>query len=218
MADAQRYLKELKKKLKEYIEQVKSITDNDGYKKLKALLKEIVEAEDELRKDSEIGARYNVVRNQVRALLDAYPLKEDSLQNVSADKSEQKQEPAMKDDEQRVYVYLFNAQGGDITSWHKLLLPSSLAEHSINRPIYVNEEQLRKVLSGKLNPAQHGYFAAVINKNDIVRQYDLEGGALVDGEGHQLLRLKESALKPQNIEYFWHEGKTYQVSKDGYLS
>ena len=219
MTDSQRYLKELRKELKSYIDQIKSLTNKDDHKELRALLQEISKTEKDLRKGCEIGAQYNVVHNQIQALLDTYNT---SSENHSSNNNLVKNCPrsikrVLSNDEQRVYVYLYNAQGGDIASWRKLLLPSSLMEHSINRPIYVDEEPLKKMLESKSNRTQHAYISAVINKDSVIRQYNLDESTLIDGSGHKLLRLKEGALKLENIDYFWQDGKQYLISKDGAL-
>lgn len=51
-----------------------------------------------------------------------------------------------------VYVYLYNATGADLQTWRKLLSQAVFYEHSINRPIYVDESAIRDYLRFKIAP------------------------------------------------------------------
>lgn len=205
MSDEKRYLEELSHKLDEYASRVQSLPNTGNYEKLRQLLKEILTIEKELREACEIGKRFNVIKTQLQMLLEKFEKEVEAIRGTG--KTADKIGRQLGSNERLVYVYLFNAQGSILKTWQKSLLPQALIEHSVNRPIYMNKEDVIKVIHAKPNKAQHAYLEIAVKENDIVSSSDL----LKDQQGFGLLKLKQRALNIENIFSFFHDDKTYKI-------
>ena len=217
MSDEKRYLTELIDKLNDYSNQIKSLRGDDVEicKQLIDILRSIVKIEDELREDCSMGVRFNVVRAQLQSLLEEIEQEVTYFLNTQASKEGQNS-LEIKEGERLVYVYLFNAQGMALKTWQNLLLQSALIEHSVNRPIYAEKEQIEAVLRAKSNKEQHAYIEIVIKDDDILKT--AKSGALQDQYGYVLLRVRQGSLRTENIRSFFHEDSEYSVSSDGILN
>lgn len=118
------------------------------------------------------------------------------------------------EDEVVVYVYLFNAQGALIPTWKKMVHPSVLYEHSVNRPIYQDEYAIQTVIRDKANRQQHAYLAVAIRKEHILTVAD---EAPKDAYGHSLIRVREGALQIDRVIFLKHNGNEYRLSEAGEL-
>lgn len=206
MSDEKRYLEELGRKLDEYVSKVQLLPSGNDYEKLRELLNEILTVEKELRESCEIGTRFNVIRTQLEILLDKFEKEVTAVSSVL--KEIQKVDRKLKEDEILIYVYLFNSQGGVVKTWQRLLSQDALMEHSVNRPIYINKDEILKVLEYKTDKLQHSYLEVAIRKYDIVKP---TSGPIKDQNGFDLLKIRQSSLKVENIYSFFHNGKVYPV-------
>jgi hypothetical protein len=214
MTKEKHYLKELGDMLDYAISRIKNLTGAEDNEKLLHELKNLLGKETKLRAKCELGGRFKVVHVQLQSLLKRFEIKIREMQQVSPQISESKDIPM--EDEQLVYVYLFNAQGEVLKSWENLLLPDSLIEHSVNRPIYIDKEQIETILRTKTKKMQHAYLEIIIKKKDILATTRHNSG-LHDQFGFKLLRLKQGALKVEKIRKFVHNDQIYHLSKNNKL-
>jgi hypothetical protein len=120
------------------------------------------------------------------------------------------------EDQQEVFIYLFNAQGHKLTTWKSLLAPNALIDHSVNRPAYASRAYIEELMRSKEGARQHGFLRAVIKKADIVMSEDKS--IFKDKLGHPLIRIQHAALKPEMLKEFYVGGKLYKIARDGSLT
>lgn len=182
-------------------------------KDLKARLLKIVDdlaAEDKkLREELGIGDKFRFIRDRVGSLKTHM---DEALASIQFETDEEKGRE-VRDDEQVVYVYLFNAHGIDVQTWHKMLHPSVYYEYSINRPIYQEKDHIESFIRSKSDKTQHGYLTVAVQKNLISSQ----GGSYKDNLGHPLVKIREGSLKPERLLHFAHNGELYQLNENGGL-
>lgn len=177
--------------------------------KLLQLIHSAVSQDAKLRADLQIGDKFRFIRERLLALQQHIEMVMDTIKvEVVENKDE------LAEDEQLVYVYLFNAHGIDIKSWVKMVHPSVYYEHSVNRPIYAAKEHVEAVIRGKANRIQHGFLTIAMKKAAILKQGD---DAPKDNIGNPLLKIKEGSLKPERLISLTHNGHTYVVNENGGL-
>jgi hypothetical protein len=206
MNDGKQYLEELDGLFQGFLDKIKKLKGNDeaAYHELVEVLHSIVKKETELRDKCDIGVRFNVIHTQLQVL--AHNV-EEAVQELIKEQAciVEKNVFTLKEDEALVYVYLFNAQGNSLKTWRKLLLPSALIEHSVNRPVYAERSQVEEVIRGKANKDQHAYVEIVVKKEDILNaasKKPLQSQC-------ELLRVRQGSLKTANIRAFVHVDKSY---------
>jgi hypothetical protein len=156
-----------------------------------------------------IGDQYNFIPEKLQAILkrleDNLDYSEEIVSTLPAWHRE------IAENEQVVFIYLYNAQGKDIHVWERLLSNNSFAEQCFSRPIYVNQSDVEKVLRSRGDIPHHAFMTVIVKKNHILNsnQKDLLGAPLV--------RLAENSLKTDNIIEFCHLGKTYYRDYRGRL-
>lgn len=99
-----------------------------------------------------------------------------------------------------VYIALYQSTGLNLKKWEALL--NSINNFSSGRPIYKNEEDVKAFLRSKENQQNDAYALVHISQKDILPA--APNKPLQDRFGHQLLMVKEGAIKPQNIIRFIH--------------
>lgn len=206
------YLQDLKQHMDECIKELKELdqdelVDQDTF----SIIKKTVEAEEILRKQHDVGVRFNVLRSQLRSLLDEV----DKAIHANKPKAPPIKNDTLDAHSRFVYVCLFNAQGDKTNTWPKLLNPQALLDHSVNRPIYASKEGIEAMLRAKANKNQQGYIEVAIKKDDVLNAND--PNAFKDPLGFELVRIKQGALKMENIRTFTHNTKSYTVNPDGSL-
>lgn len=121
--------------------------------------------------------------------------------------------PEKTDDQIEAFVSLYNADGGNLQKWEKLL--QALDKQIVTRPVYNSENEIRSVMRAKTTRKNDAYAAFYINKADVIPPRD--GKPPLDRVGNILLILKDNALKLENITRFYHESGIY-VFKNNQLS
>lgn len=106
-----------------------------------------------------------------------------------------------------IYVSLYQADPYNLKKWENTL--RTIREHSINRPLYRDEEHVQAMLRVKASPNE-GYVAIYIQPTDIIPPY--AGKLIEDRLGHELLTLRDNSLTPDNIIEFVHLGKRYHFT------
>lgn len=100
-----------------------------------------------------------------------------------------------------VYISLYQVNGGNLQNWQYTL--RILTEHNVSRPTYREEQYVRELIDSKNDIERHGYAVVYIREDDV---YNFEEQPR-DSLGHELLVLKESVVKLNNIVGFVHANK-----------
>lgn len=186
--------------------------DTDNKKeKLLQLVQEAVAKDKALRDKLQIGDKFRFIRDRLHALLQHV---EESLKTV--DEDEQRAgllEP--QEDEMLVYIYLFNAQGITLSTWHKMLHPSVFYEYSVNRPIYIDRSHIEAFIRSRPSKVQHAYITMIVKKSDVLPE--AEAGPMRDLIGHPLIKIKEGKLNPARMVLFRHNDVDYVLNERGVL-
>lgn len=187
-----------------------TIDSNDEQEvKLIKIVRQTIERDEALRDKYEIKSKFRFVRDRLQALLN-YLEKELEAKNI---KEEEHESVIVESDEIIAYVYLFNAHGASIKTWHNMLMPKVFYEYSVNRPIYLDRKQIEALLKTKPNHNQHGYIAIAIKTADI---QSAPQGVLPNQET-ETVRIKEGSLNFSKVISFTHNGIDYLVNKRGEL-
>jgi len=161
------------------------------------------------REKFKIGDQYSFIPEKLQAILkrleDNLDYSEEVVNSLPAWHRE------VADDEQVVFIYLYNAQGKDKHVWERLLSNNSFAEQCFSRPIYLNHSDVEKVLRSRGDLPHHAFITVVVKKNHILNSNQQ------DSLGGQLIRLVENSLKIDNIIEFFHLGKMYYRDHRGRL-
>ena len=181
----------------------------ESKERLLQIISQAVSQDTALREQLQIGDKFRFIRDRLVALEQQI---EEALRDIKVETDETKS--LVAENEQLIYIYLFNAHGIDVSSWLRMLHPSVYYDHSVNRPIYGAKEHVEAVIRSKTNRIQHGYLTMVVKKDHIIQQGD---GGKMDSLGHSLLRIKEGALQPDRLVSFTHNGMDYTLNEDGDL-
>ena len=114
--------------------------------------------------------------------------------------------------QQEVFISLYNADGGNLQKWAKLL--QGVSRQVVTRPIYAQEKEICALIRSKLNKKNEAYLAVYIDRDDVIEM--AEDKAPKDRLGHHLLVTKDGAIKLENVTRFIHESGQY-ILKDGQL-
>lgn len=177
--------------------------------KILQLIRSAVEKDNELRASYQIGDKFRFIREKLAALTTRV---EEGLQELEA--VEEKKSDVVAEDEQVVYVYLFNAHGLSFKSWQKFLTPGVFYEHSVNRPIYTDKNLIEAFIRSKPSKALHGILTVIIKKQDILA-VPADSEVPKDAIGGELIKIKEGSLKFDRMVSFIHVEKEYIVSSNG---
>ncbi len=166
-----------------------------------------------LREQGQLGERFRFVREQLQMTLEAM-LALTSTAVVNSAAVDAAEELVGK---RRIYIYLFNAQGLDLRSWHRMLTAQALYEHSVNRPAYAEKAHIEALLRKKSNLHQHAYLtAAVLPENVQIMTTDVSGVS-DDALIHGTARVKEGSLRAEWLVAFTHNNIEYSVNAAGEL-
>lgn len=109
-----------------------------------------------------------------------------------------------------VYISLYMTDGMNISKWEKFL--NTLSSNFSSRPIYKNEEDIKKVLRAKENKTNDAYIVAHVKIQDLITSSQPP----TDKLGHELLVLRQGSIHPKNISHFYHSSGFY-LFQDGRL-
>lgn len=106
---------------------------------------------------------------------------------------------------QKVFVSLYQADGKDMKKWKQVL--RTLTTHSTTRPIYKDEAHIQELIRAKMDKLSEAYAMVEIREIDILPAYHRQ--YTKDRFDHDLLSIREGAIRPENILEFVHDGKHY---------
>ena len=101
----------------------------------------------------------------------------------------------------KVFISLYQFDGENLQNWLNTL--KTLTSYNVTRPTYRNEWHVRELINSKADSRRHAYVEVLINESDLINIDPLP----VDTLGHELLVLKEGAVKIPNIVGFIHYNK-----------
>ena len=112
----------------------------------------------------------------------------------------------------QVNIFMYQVDGTNLQSWLRAI--KSLAESKIVRPAYKSEEYVQAFIRSKTSaPESHGYITVYVKEDDFYTINPVP----VDFLGHELLTLKEKAVKMENIIKFVHANKKCYLVQSGEL-
>lgn len=142
------------------------------------------------------------VRDEAKQLLD---------EHLSKDEAKQKKSETLPEGYVYVYVLLFQAMSEDLDRWHSTI--QSLPGHTLSRPTYRKEEDVRNRIKARGEKRQEGYVKVMVREQDLVSGY--AGRAQKDSLDHELVTIKEGGIKRENIVEFVHANEArYEVKSD----
>jgi hypothetical protein len=178
--------------------------EQETKQKLMEFIREVLAKDQALRDQYGVGEKFRFIREKLQAVL-TYVENEITVTSDAAS-----MQPEVQENEQVVYVYLFNSQGVALSSWRKMVHESVLYEYSINRPIYSEKSQIDALIRSRPNKLQHAYLSIIIKKPDILEQKTTK-----DAIGNTVLKIKEGSLKRNKILSFTHAGHDYLINSEG---
>lgn len=180
------------------------MSDKEEKRQLYEHVKALVEEEKALRQEFTVGAQYCAIPSRLNALLSCV-----KQATISAEEHTilQRVEPILTDSQQYVYVYLYNAKGKILSRWEAMLSPRNLFEYSVNRPVYQAKNQVETYIRSRTNRDEHAFLMIKIEKTDILGPSD--ENLRQDSLGQPLLKLKEGALREEELIYFFHHDRCY---------
>ena len=115
----------------------------------------------------------------------------------------------LKEDEVKVYISLYQAEGHDMKKWELQL--RSIESYTTGRPVYKNEDDVRKTIRQKVVQTSEAYAIAVVAKSKILANEFT--AKKLDRSGHELLVIEALAIKPKDVIEFVHLNKRYHFYK-----
>lgn len=180
--------------------------NNEQKEKLLQLATYMLEQDKALREQFQIGDKFRFIRDRLQALAKQVEEGVAALQ-----KQEVKKVSELAENEVLIYVYLYNAQGLVFKTWEKMLTPSVFYEYSVNRPIYLEKNQIEEFIRSRTNKIQHAFLTIAINKDHILKT------EAKDVIGNPLIKVKEGSLSFKRLISFSHNGHDYVVDANGSL-
>lgn len=119
--------------------------------------------------------------------------------------------PKEKPGHVKVFISLYQTEGNNLQKWHRTL--RLLTDHSVSRPVYQNEEEVKAMIRAKADVLREGYVSLFVKEQDIMQLPPNK--VATDKLGHELMTLKAHAVKPENILEFIHNQKRYHVEEQG---
>ena len=185
--------------------------EKERNRKIIDIVRRAIDDDKARREKFKIGDQYGFIPEKLSSILKRLENNLDYSQEAAAISR-----PAwyreLADDEQVIYIYLYNAQGKDKFVWERLLSSQSLSEYSFSRPIYLDRANIEKILRNRGDSPTHAFIAIIVKKKNIIATQNS-----ADPEGNQRIRLAEKSLSPDNIIEFFHGGQRYYRDQRGQL-
>jgi intracellular multiplication protein IcmQ len=186
------------------------MTLKEKKEKLLQLVQEALQQDKALREKYQIGGKFRFINERLQ-LLQTHV--EESL--VALKEQAEPADMQLAEDEVIVYVYLYNAQGLVLQTWHKMVNPSVFYEYSVNRPIYLDKTHVEAFIRTRTNKVQHGYLSIAVKKQDILPVAEVNQSK--DAIGNIVIKVKEGSLHFDKLIAFIQGDHTYKVNEAGEL-
>lgn len=175
--------------------------------KLVTLLQQALRQDEGLRVKYQVGDKFRFIHDTLESLLEQC---EKTLKEIEKEEKKTITKPDKNDI--MIFVYLYNAHGITLRSWHNMLLPKVFYEYSVNRPIYMNKGDVDALIRSKKNKAHHGYITLTVKSEEIIKPAGLK-----DMIGNPVIKVKENSLKFEKLIAFTHNEIDYIVDDEGTL-
>ncbi|MDA8561485.1 type IVB secretion system protein IcmQ [Gammaproteobacteria bacterium] len=187
--------------------------EKEQQKNLHSLVNDIVKCDDSLRQKYKVGNKFKFIKEGLKEIVDTLVISSESDKNENGVYA--LDEKITDKDRCQVFVHLFNAKGDLFSNWINMLGPKVFYEYSINRPIYLNEKEVKQVIKCKSDKLKHAYLIVSLKKIDIISSENQE--VKKDSLGGVLIKVKEGSLKVENLITFMHNEKEYTLNRDNIL-
>jgi hypothetical protein len=177
-------------------------------RELLELVGSAIKRDEALRVHFQVGDKFRFIRDQLRTLYEQIE-KHTRLLEIEEEK---KVATGPSEDEQLVYVYLYNAQGLVVSTWQNMITPKLFYEYSVNRPVYAEKSHIESLIKSKANKAQHGFLTVIVNRNDIA---DVGDTPKLDVNGNAVIKIREGKLLFNRFVNFTHNDIEYVLNEDG---
>lgn len=170
---------------REIVAIVNRITSTEGWKDslfLRNIMKPLIDAQQEAQK-----------------VLDLLVIREEEAKNLEL--------PPVTDDQQLVYISLFQADGYDFLRWGMQL--RSIERYLVGRPVYNEEKDVLQLIRSKETTPSDAYIVCTVNKTDI--QQDEWALKRKDANGQAVLALANNSVTADSIREFVHMNKRYRL-------
>jgi intracellular multiplication protein IcmQ len=111
--------------------------------------------------------------------------------------------------QQEVFVALYSSDGMNIQSWEQILV--NLPRQMVSRPIYADEEEIKRAIRARKNPMNEGYVVIYVKKTNIL--ITPEDKMPKDRLGTALLTLKDKSLLLSHMIRFVHVSGVYTYTR-----
>lgn len=111
----------------------------------------------------------------------------------------------------KVFISLYQTDGNNLEKWHLTL--KALSEYSISRPVYFSEEHVNMLIRSKADIYREAYVVVLVKPVDIIHL--AADKTAKDRFGNELVTLKVSAIKLENIVEFVHGRNRYEYESEG---
>lgn len=155
----------------------------------------------------------STIRKRIQNLRDeTYKiLQEETSSEIQLDLQKDKFKQPVKEGYFRLYILLYQTEGGKLLNWQYAL--RTLLEYSVSRPTYNDVNYVKELIRTKPNVERYGYAVVDVAKGDLYTQEQ----PVKDSLGHEMVVLKEGAIKRENIIGFVHANKKQYGFIDGEL-
>lgn len=188
-------------------------TDQLLCRELLVLFKQALQDDTVSRNRFRIKGDYDFIPQHFSSMIVELEALLEQLERIEQEQVNSKQLP--ESNTVTVYVYLYNDHGQKLRHWEAMLLPETLSQFSVNRPIYERLEPVERLLRTREYPENHACLAVKIKQEDLVERHSKNIG--VDALGQSLIRVKQGSLLVENITEFRHNGKIYELLPTGRL-
>ncbi len=105
----------------------------------------------------------------------------------------------------KIYLSLYNVDGLNLEKWVAII--NGVTNAIVTRPIYRAEDDVQALIRSKQDNDKEGYIIVYINNGDLLAPQ--EGSTSVDSFGNELILIKDSCIKFENIIEFVHLSEHY---------
>lgn len=150
-----------------------------------------------------IKKRLTALRSDAQTMLDAAG----ESQNAISSKTRQSLPPGFVE----IYIMLYQADGRNLPGWRNTL--NTLADYSISKSIYLNEDHVREFIRSRYDPQKYGYAAVRVSKEKIIQPIPPK----LDPLEHELITLRENSVNLTNLTKFIHGNIKEYILRNGEL-
>ncbi len=156
------------------------------------------------------SALLRVLGKKLQGIHDAFEASVGLEKEAQAKKEEEHHsKKKLSETQKEVFVALYSSDGTNLRAWEQILV--NLPRQMVSRPIYENEEDLKRAIRERNNQVNEGYVAIFIEQSNILPMP--ADRTPKDRLGTSLLTLKDKSLSVKQIVRFVHLNHVYTYTK-----